>query len=535
MSAKSANDMDTVLTKQKNVALIGCGYWGKNIFRNLNDLGVLKAVCDTNASLMEDYRQKYTGINYTDSLEAIWSDAGIAAVFIASPAVTHYELVKTAFLRGKDVFVEKPLAMTEKEGSELVELANKAGRILMVGHILQYHPAVIKLKEMISKGDLGKIRYIYSNRLNIGKLRTEENILWSFAPHDISVILMLLNEEPVSVSAVGGDYLNAGINDVTLTNLEFKNGVRGHIFVSWLHPYKEQKLIVVGSKAMAVFDDLTREKLFFYPHTINWIEGKIPIAQKAEFSVIPVPALEPLKVELEHFIDCIESRKKPKTDGNEGLRVLKVLEAAEKAFPKRKDSSGPRPGAAHDFFAHGTAILDDGVSIGAGTQVWHFSHIIKGSKVGKNCKIGQNVVVGPNANVGNGCKIQNNVSLYDGVILEDSVFCGPSCVFTNVFNPRSEVPRMHELKTTLVKKGATIGANATIVCGHTLGSYCFIGAGAVVTKDIPDYALVYGNPAEVKGWMCECGVKLEFKKTKATCHTCKLVYKKTKKGIERVK
>ena len=158
----------------------------------------------------------------------------------------------------------------------------------MVGHILQYHPDVLKLKEFISSGELGKIQYVYSKRLNIEKLRTEENILWSFAPHDISVILMLLDEEPVNVIAHGGDYLNKGICDTTLTTLEFLNGVKGHIFVSWLHPFKEQKLIIVGSRAMAVFDDVSKEKLFIYPHKIKWQNGKIPIAQKADFNAIPV-------------------------------------------------------------------------------------------------------------------------------------------------------------------------------------------------------------------------------------------------------
>src|SRR4030067_2493311 len=178
----------------------------------------------------------------------------------------------------------------------------------MVGHILQYHPAVIKLKEVISGGDLGKIQYIYSNRLNIGKLRTEENILWSFAPHDISVILMLLNEEPINVSAFGGDYLNKGIYDITLTNLDFKNEVKSHIFVSWLHPYKEQKLIVVGTKAMAVFDDVSNEKLFLYPHRIEWVEGKVPVAQKADYKVITFEKAEPLEEEFRHFIDCVQNR-----------------------------------------------------------------------------------------------------------------------------------------------------------------------------------------------------------------------------------
>ena len=313
---------------EKFIGLVGFGYWGKNILRNLYKLGVLHTACDTNLTAISDYKEKFPDINYTDSFDSVLKCNDIKAVAIATPAVTHYELVKRSLMAGKDVFVEKPLALTVKEGKALVELAERGKRILMVGHILQYHPAVIKLKELISTGALGKIQYIYSNRLNIGKLRTEENILWSFAPHDISVILMLLNEEPIEVSSFGGDYLNKGIFDTTLTTMVFKHGVKAHIFVSWIHPYKEQKLIVVGSKAMAVFDDVSIEKLFVYPHRIEWKDGKIPVAQKADYNIVPIDKGEPLKEELNHFAECVLKRKRPKTDGTEGLRVLKILESA---------------------------------------------------------------------------------------------------------------------------------------------------------------------------------------------------------------
>ncbi|MDC4223407.1 MAG: DapH/DapD/GlmU-related protein [Candidatus Manganitrophus sp.] len=177
-----------------------------------------------------------------------------------------------------------------------------------------------------------------------------------------------------------------------------------------------------------------------------------------------------------------------------------------------------------------TGILDEGAKVGEGTKVWHFSHIMTGSEIGRNCNIGQNVVISPQVQVGNGVKIQNNVSVYTGVILEDDVFCGPSMVFTNVINPRSAVSRKDEYKSTLVRQGATIGANATIVCGVTIGQYAFIGAGAVVTKDVPDFALIYGNPAVQQGWMCRCGVKLQFKGSKAACSACEATYRKDKKG-----
>jgi UDP-2-acetamido-3-amino-2,3-dideoxy-glucuronate N-acetyltransferase len=508
----------------KKVAVIGCGYWGKNLVRNFYELEALDTVCDSDTSALNLALTQYPNIKTTTDVEQVLNSKEIKAVAIATPAVTHYELAKKAILAGKDVFVEKPLSITTGEAEELIKLAKEKEKLLMVGHILQYHPAVIKLKKLISDGELGKIRYIYSNRLNIGKLRTEENILWSFAPHDISVMLMLIGEEPLSVNSFGGDYLNSGINDVTMTTLEFRNGVKGHIFVSWLHPYKEQKLIVVGSKAMAVFDDVSKEKLFLYPHKIEWQNGKIPIAQKADHKIIPFDAGEPLKLELQHFIECVEKRTHPKTSGEEGLKVLKVLEAAEKAFEPHASS-----------LVHKTALVDEGCEIGEGTQIWHFSHIIKGTKIGKNCRIGQNVVIGPKVKIGDGCKIQNNVSIYEGVELEDYVFCGPSCVFTNVFNPRSEVPRMKELKNTLVKRGVSIGANATIVCGNSLGKYSFVGAGAVVTRDIQDYALVYGNPAKVMGWMCECGKKLDLNKGgKGICSDCKKEYAKNKDKVEKI-
>lgn len=187
-----------------------------------------------------------------------------------------------------------------------------------------------------------------------------------------------------------------------------------------------------------------------------------------------------------------------------------------------------------DYFVHKSAYVEKNAAIGKGTKIWHFSHILGDARVGKNCHIGQNVVIHPTAVLGNNIKVQNNVSIYDGVILEDDVFCGPSCVFTNVANPRSAFPRTpNQFQKTFVKKGATIGANATIICGHTIGKYAFIGAGAVVTRDVWDYALVYGNPASLKGWMCECGEKIEFKRNSAVCNFCGRKYRKNKNKVSR--
>jgi len=519
----------------KKVALIGSGYWGKNLLRNFHQLGVLKTVCDSDPARLSNFREAYPDLLYTTDLHEVLKDPGIDAVAIAAPASLHFELARKALEAGKDVFIEKPLALDVNEGARLVSLAEKRSRILMVGHLLQYHPAILKLKALIDDGELGKIDYIYSTRLNLGKIRREENILWSFAPHDISVILMLLGELPKEVSTNGGNYLHPTIADVTFTNFTFGSGVRAHIFVSWLHPYKEQKMVIVGEKKMAIFDDVSPDqKLLLFPHKIEWIKRE-PVPSRGDGELVPLVMKEPLLEECLHFIDCISHRKRPKTDGLEGLRVLQVLQACQSSLheqgrPVLIDGFANGKSERKEFYIHPTGILDEGAKVGEGTKIWHFSHVMTGSEIGRNCNIGQNVVISPQVKVGNGVKIQNNVSVYTGVILEDDVFCGPSMVFTNVINPRSAVSRKDEYKSTLVKQGATIGANATIVCGVTIGRYAFIGAGAVVTKDVPDFALIYGNPAAQHGWMCRCGVKLSFKGSKAACSACGTTYQKDKKG-----
>jgi UDP-2-acetamido-3-amino-2,3-dideoxy-glucuronate N-acetyltransferase len=503
-------------------AVIGCGYWGKNLLRNLHSLGSLAAFCDPRKEVLADFATRYPGCAPHESVDSILTDNAIPAVVIATPAETHADLVRRALLAGKDVFVEKPLCLNSAEGRELVELAAREQRILMVGHLLWYHPAVLALKKLIDSGELGRVQYAYSTRLNLGKIRREENALWSFAPHDISVILGLLDAMPLSVQSQGGAYLQNEISDVTVSLLAFPNGVKAHLFVSWLHPHKEQKLVVVGDRKMAVFDDMAPEnKLLLYPHSIDW-KNQVPVAQKAEAEAVPLDSVEPLAEECRHFLECVQTRKRPRTDGEEGLRVLQVLHQCQQAMETELPTV---PHAQRDWSAHESAYVDDGVNIGTGTRIWHFSHVMTGSEIGRDCRIGQNVVIGPRATVGNGVKIQNNVSVYEGVVLEDHVFCGPSMVFTNVHNPRCEIPRMSELRGTTVRRGATLGANCTIVCGTEIGEYAFIGAGAVVTKDVPAYALVTGVPGTIQGWMCSCGVKLTWNSDQASCE-CGCSYQK---------
>lgn len=520
----------------RRIAVIGSGYWGRNLVRNFHQLGALHTVCDDNPQVEAEVREKYTQVVFRAAFGEVLADPNVDAVVLATPAVTHFEMARQAMEAGKDVYVEKPLALKVEEGAELARLAERRGRIVMVGHILQYHPAVCKLKELIAAGDLGRIDYIYSNRLNMGKIRTEENILWSFAPHDISVVLSLLDEDPVAVTCDGGEYLNRGVADVTLSQLTFSSGVRSHIFVSWLHPFKEQRLVVVGSEKMAVFDDTAADKLVLYSHHVEW-KGRVPNAVKAMAEKVELEDTEPLNNECRHFLECLEQRATPKTDACEGLRVLKVLAACEEALSSHRVVAMGKDKApeAKDYYVHPTAVVDEPVQIGRGTKIWHFSHILPGATIGERCIFGQNCQVGDKVTIGNNVKVQNNVSIYTGTVVEDDVFLGPSCVLTNVTNPRSQVNRHALYEKTAIRRGATVGANATIVCGIELGRYCFIAAGAVVARDVPDYALMVGNPARQKGWMSRHGHRLGKPDAKGVmvCPESGYRYAEAKPGILR--
>ena len=528
-------------TTQPNIAVIGSGYWGKNLVRNYHQLGVLKLICDKNETVLSSFQESYPGLGTCIALNEVLNRDDIQGIVIATPAETHYTIAREALLAGKHVYVEKPLVLDEREGENLIQLAEDKNLVLMVGHLLQYHPIFLRLKELTHNGELGRINYIYSHRLNLGKIRREENILWSFAPHDISMILSLAGEEPDTVIATGGNYLHKKIADVTTTHIEFPSGLRSHIFVSWLHPFKVQQLVVVGDRKMAVFDDTQHwtDKLLLYPHKINW-HNNLPIPSKAEAERVDVPQAEPLRMECEHFLKCMANESRPHTDGIEGLRVLRILKASQRSL----DAGGDRINLVGQktkiytlddqtqrtkAFVHETAVIDPNCKIGEGTKIWHFSHVLSNSSVGENCNIGQNVVIGPDVVIGNGCKIQNNVSVYKGVTIEEGVFCGPSMVFTNIYNPRAEIRKMDQVRPTLVKHGATVGANSTIVCGTTIGRYAFVGAGAVVTRNVPDHALVVGNPARRIGWMCKCGEKLT---DDMECLACRKVYRQSEAGLE---
>lgn len=314
------------------IAHVGYGYWGKNIARNLAELGALAAIVDDNpaaagqASFLYDVPAR--------SFDEVLADPAIDGVSLASPAVLHAAQARRALEAGKHVFVEKPLALAVGDAEALCEIADGRGLRLMVGHLLQYHPIFAELRRMVEAGELGRIRYAYSNRLSLGKFRSEENVLWSFAPHDLSMVLSLFGEEPSVVTAQGNASFLPGIADFTSVQMNFPSGGSAHVLSSWMHPFKEQRLVVIGEKAAAVFEDSEPEwdrKLAIYRHTFD-LSGPVAIPAKADAEYVDVPKSEPLRNECSHFITCIDENRRPLTDGEEGLRVLKVLQAAEQAL-----------------------------------------------------------------------------------------------------------------------------------------------------------------------------------------------------------
>lgn len=515
----------------KYIGLIGVGRWGEQLLRVLHSSQTLGWVYTRSSEKRAILRAAYPDISWVGNLEEMWSESACRGVVIATPAATHPYLIEAALSAGKDVFCEKPIAFSVAQLQRLIEIADSRGRLLMGGHILHYHPAVEKIQALLREGALGKLLTFQAERTGLGRFPLSEDALWGLAIHDIGLLLYLLNELPSKGEAHAQATLTASMPETVWIDLEFSSGLRGQIFASWMQPERRRKLTLVGTEGMLVFsEEKGKPELCFYPHRLRWMEGRIPtLSVAARQELIPLPDYEPLAAEMEHFLSCVQHRTEPRTSARALLPVIQLTEKLyRRLFP---EAQGPVP-----YFIHPTALVDEDVEIGEGTKIWHFSHILKGSRIGKNCVLGQNVVVGPFVRVGNNCKIQNNVSLYYGVELEDGVLCGPSCVFTNDKYPRAFIERRNEFLQTRVKQGATLGANATIMCGTTIGRFAMVGAGAVVLHDVPDHALVVGNPARQVGWVCECGETLkEVEPEKLySCERCDLSYRRTLKGLERI-
>lgn len=320
---------------KKNIAVIGCGHWGKNLVRNFAELGALAAVCDPNEKLAQSYAEQYNVGNL--SFATILANPSIEGVVLAVPAPLHASMAEEAMNAAKHVYVEKPLAMNRTEADVMIASAKKNSVQLMVGHLLQYHPIFMAVRELVESGKLGALSYVYSNRLSLGKIRSEEDVIWSFAPHDISMILSLTAQEPELVRTESSCILQSDIADTATVHMEFKSGLKTHVSVSWLHPFKEQKLVVVGKKAMAVFDDTKpwSEKLALYRHIVHANDG-LPSVEKAEVEYLEVAQSEPLNNECRHFINVVSENAVPLTNGEEGLSVLKVLSAASLSTSKNE-------------------------------------------------------------------------------------------------------------------------------------------------------------------------------------------------------
>ncbi len=507
---------------------MGAGHWGTNHIRTLEGLGCLAGIVESDEETLSRCREKYPQVAvFANIRDAAGED--FDGFTVAAPAERHFELAEFLLTHQKHVLVEKPLALTSADARRLERLAGENGVNLMVGHLLLFHPAIGKIKQLVESGKIGKLQYLYSNRLNLGTVRTEENILWSFAPHDISIFQHLIGQAPREVESRGGAFLQPHIHDTTLTVLTYPDNIIGHVFVSWLHPFKEHRLVVIGSKGMLSYEDSSAAKeILFYEKGIDWVQGE-PIKRDGPTETIPYERKAPLTAELEYFVEHLDGRPIEIADGRNGVEILEILERATESLLAGggSESARPAPGGQDDYFAHPSSCVDDGVEIGAGTKIWHYSHVQSGSKIGRGCTLGQNVSVGSNVKIGDFVKIQNNVSVYEGVELEDYVFCGPSMVFTNIKDPRCKYPQRgseHYLKT-LVRQGASIGANATILCGLTIGRHAFVAAGAVVTKDVADYTMMVGVPARQAGWVCECGQVLEDSGAQVACRRCALQYK----------
>ena len=480
----------------RNLALIGGGYWGKNLIRDFNALEDLHTICDINEDALKSYNEKFPNVETTTNWSNVLQNSKISRVCIALPAHLHFKYAKESLLANKDVYVEKPITLDIKEAEELVKIAKEHEKILMVGHLLHYHPAMEVIKNMIKTDKIGQVKSITAHRCSLGIYRTFENVLWSFGVHDISVILGLCNNQlPMEVSCNGKSIITDNIEDITHSILKFKDGTYVSLYVNWLTPDKEQKLTIVGTKGIIIFNDVTKQ-LQYVPSYVKY-ENNNPVAIKGNIENVDFSNEFPLIRECNHFVKCCESRTAPITGGEEGVRVLKVLNALQKSLSNNGNPVYLQDNG--DIFIHPTATVDKGAIIGKGTKIWHYSHICKDAVIGENCNIGQNVFIAGGAKIGNNCKVQNNVSIYSGVEAGDYVFFGPSCVLTNDINPRCMYSKGGKYVKTIIEDCVTIGANATIVCGNTLGKGCLIGAGSVICKDTRPYKIIVGNPGKVIG------------------------------------
>jgi predicted dehydrogenase len=328
-----------VTAKPVRVGVVGFGYWGPNLVRNLDRLGdaVLVAACDTSEANLAKLSGLYPGVATTTDLDALLSGHDLDAVVVATSAPSHFSVAKRVIEAGLHCYVEKPMTLTSADAQELVRLADDRGVVLMVGHLMEYHSAINWIRDYIASGELGDVLYLYGQRLNLGKVRTEENAFWSLAPHDVSIVLYLLGETPDRVSANGVAVLHDGVHDTVFANMHFPSGKMANIHVSWLDPHKVRRLTIVGTRKMLVFDDMeATEKIWIYDKGVEPAEalgyGEDLRLRFGDITVPFIPMREPLALEVQHFLDCCSDGSTPRSDGRDGLRVVRVLEAVDQSM-----------------------------------------------------------------------------------------------------------------------------------------------------------------------------------------------------------
>lgn len=537
------------MSSKPHVAVLGATGSGGNLLRILSHLGHTVLVCEPDADLRARIAKGYPKFPKVSSEAEVFSQKSIAAVCIAGPIEQRAALTKQALAAGKHVLVDRPLLCADSEAETLYEQARRAQRILMSAHMLNYHPAFLAMARLLRDGSLGKARYIYVERTHHAHFRREEHAVYGFSPNDLAMVLDLADVNPAGITAVGPSR-REGVADHTTLHLDFPSGLQAHLFHSWMHPFRRHQLVIVGSKQTAVFDETRpwEDKLRLYKSTRN---TDLPSEWDDDHIAVDLTGREPLRGLCERFLDLVAQGDETHAQARLTRRVTQTLNAGLRSLQDRNSrydlpdlsAEDTLPGgipvaaleqarrtaaATMDHFIHPTAVVDDGVTLGSGSRVWHFAHILTGAQLGEGVVVGQNVMIGQDVEVGARCKIQNNVSVVQGVTLEDEVFVGPSVVFTNVAVPRAAISRKDQFINTRIKTGASLGANSTVRCGVSIGRYSFVEAGAHVTEDVPDHAMVAGAPAQFIDWICVCGHILS---KKMSCNECGKAYVKEGKGL----